>query len=199
MKVTQVAPGAMSDVKDMAEWRRRVLSRDGDACINCGRTEKLAVCFVIPVEAGGKLRISNGVTVCRTCRLAADSVRALPQRIDNKTPINFLISRGLHKAVHEFVHGEEAGDRRPRFGSVSALLRAMISSYIMHPGMYEDLQSWQDDGSDVKVNGWVDGAQYEIFKTMCKEIGTSYTDALKSLLLVAVEGTLPMLPKGLRH
>jgi len=64
----------------------------------------------------------------------------------------------------------------------------MITSFITQPELYEDLQSWQDAGSDVKVNGWVDGAQYEVFKGMCQERNLSYTDALKGLLLVAVDG-----------
>jgi hypothetical protein len=67
----------------------------------------------------------------------------------------------------------------------------MISSYITQPELYEDLQSWQDTGSDVKVNGWVDGLQYQIFKGMCKNKGISYTDALKGLLLVAIDGYQP--------
>lgn len=109
----------------------------------------------------------------------------LPQRIDNKTPINFLISDGLHKTVNKYVHNGS------KFGSVSALMRSMISSFITQPELYEDLQSWQDIGSDVKVNGWVDGLQYQIFKGMCRGKGISYTDALKALLLVAVDGYQP--------
>jgi len=106
----------------------------------------------------------------------------LPQRIDNKTPINFLISDNLHKVVNKYVHNGS------KFGSVSALMRSMISSFIAQPELYEDLQSWQDEGSDVKVNGWVDGLQYQLFKNMCRAKGISYTDALKALLLVAVDG-----------
>ena len=180
--IIEIGPGVMSDVSDIKEWTDKVLERDQRSCINCGRSKKVAVCFIVPIEAGGKLRISNGATVCRQCRLAAESVRVLPTRIDNKTPINFLISGVLHKAVYAYVHNGS------RFGSVSALLRAMIASFITHPELYEDLEQWQDDGSDVKVNGWVDGHQYEVFKSMCQDRGITYTDSLKSLLLVAVEG-----------
>ena len=67
----------------------------------------------------------------------------------------------------------------------------MISSFIAQPELYEDIQGWQDVGSDVKVNGWVDGLQYQIFKNMCRNKGISYTDALKALLLVAVDGYQP--------
>lgn len=181
----EIRPGVMSDVKDIEEWKQRVLERDGGACINCELTKRVAVCFVIPPDAGGKLRVSNGVTICRGCRIAADGARALPQRISNKTPINFLMSTKLHQWVHSYAHNGS------QFGSVSALLRAMITSFITQPELYEDLSNWQDAGSDVKVNGWVNGAQYEIFKNMCHERSMSYTDALKGLLLVAVEGYNP--------
>jgi len=66
-------------------------------------------------------------------------------------------------------------------------MRAMIASFITQPELYEDLQNWQDSGSAVKVNGWIDGSQYEIFKSMCRDRGLSYTDALKALLLVAID------------
>lgn len=169
----------------LAEWKTKVLDRDGGSCVNCSGQDKVAACFVVPVEVGGNLRVSNGVTVCRECRIAAESSRILPQRIDNKTPINFLISDGLHKTVNQYVHNGS------KFGSVSALMRSMISSFITQPELYEDLQSWQDAGSDVKVNGWVDGVQYDVFKGMCRGKGLSYTDALKGLLLVAIDGYEP--------
>lgn len=174
------------DTAGIEEWKIKVLERDGRSCVNCGSNEKVAACFVVPVEVGGTLRVGNGVTVCRECRIAAESSRVLPQRIDNKTPINFLISDDLHKVVNKYVHNGS------KFGSVSALMRSMISSFITQPELYEDLQSWQDAGSDVKVNGWVDGLQYEVFKGMCRNKGISYTDALKGLLLVAVDGYQPM-------
>lgn len=176
------SPGPMSDVVDLRDWKQRVLARDQGQCVNCSSARQVAACFVIPPEVGGHLRVSNGISVCRTCRLAADSTRVLPQRIDNKTPINFLISSALHQSVHSYVRNGS------RYGSVSALMRSMISSFITRPEQYEDLQSWQDEGSDVKVNGWVDGQQYEVFKGMCRARGLSYTDALKALLLVAVDG-----------
>ena len=166
----------------IAAWKTKVLARDNRTCVNCLSTTNVAAWFVVPLEAGGHLNIGNGVTVCRDCRIAADSKRALSQRIDNKTPINFLISDSLHRIVNQYVHNGS------RFGSVSALVRSMISSYIAQPELYEDIQSWQDLGSSVKINGWIDGAEYETFKGMCRSKGISYTDALKGLLLVAIDG-----------
>lgn len=176
--------GPMSDVSSIKDWKEAVLARD-ECCVNCTSPSKLAACFIVPPEVGGHIRVSNGVTVCRECRLRADSARVLPHRIDNKTPVNFLMSQSLHQVVHKYVHNGS------RFGTVSALMRTMISSFITQPELYEDLQNWQDDGSAVKVNGWVDGAQYEVFKSMCRDRGLSYTDALKALLLVAIDDYEP--------
>lgn len=178
-------PGPMSDVSSLRDWKDKVLARD-EVCRNCGSHQKIAACFVIPPEVGGHLRVSNGIVLCRECRIKAESARVLPQRIDNKTPVNFLMSGVLHKTVHKYVHNGS------RFGTVSALMRAMISSFITQPELYEDLTNWQDAGSDVKVNGWVDGAQYEVFKGMCRDRGVSYTDALKALLMVAIDGYDPI-------
>jgi 5-methylcytosine-specific restriction endonuclease McrA len=183
--VSDQRPNSSPETFSLQAWKAEVLDRDSRQCVNCGGEDKVAACFVVPVEVGGNLRVSNGVTVCRECRIAAESSRVLPQRIDNKTPINFLISSSLHKVINQYVHNGS------KFGSVSALMRSMISSYITQPELYEDLQSWQDDGSDVKVNGWVDGLQYQTFKGMCKSKGISYTDALKGLLLVAIDGYEP--------
>jgi hypothetical protein len=173
------------DESVLSEWKRLVLARDGNRCANCERERQVAACFIIPPEVGGRMRPQNGVTLCRECRIAAEGARVLPQRIDNKTPINFLISRELHEIVDKFAHNGS------KFGSISALVRRMISSFITEPELYEDLHLWQDHGSEVKVNGWVDGSQYEVFKHMCQDRNMSYTDALKSLLLVAVDGYEP--------
>lgn len=167
---------------DVSGWKNDVLARDGGACCNCGSKLKVAACFIVPPEVGGKVKPSNGVTLCRECRISAESARVLPQRIDNKTPINFLISKRLHESVDSYVHNGS------NFGSISALVRRMISSFITEAELYEDMSQWQDNGSEVKVNGWVDGTQYDVFKRMCQERGISYTDALKSLLLMAVDG-----------
>jgi hypothetical protein len=177
--------GPMSDVDDVVEWKEKVLERDSSKCVNCDRHKRVAVCFIVPPEAGGNLRVSNGVVVCRDCRIASESARVLPARIENKAPINFFVSRRLHTHVDSFVHNGS------KFGSVSALVRRMIYSFITEPDLYEDLKQWQDRGSEVRINGWVDGTQYGVFKEICSGLGMSYTDALKGLLLVAVEGYEP--------
>ena len=183
--VIEGRPGPMDDVQNVAEWKIRVLERDGNKCVNCERAVRVAVCFIVPPEAGGNLRVSNGAVVCRECRISSESARVLPVRIENKAPINFFVSRKLHTHVSSFVKNGS------KFGSVSALVRRMINSYITEPDLYEDLAQWQDRGSEVRINGWVDGTQYGVFKEACSGMGMSYTDALKGLLLVAVEGYEP--------
>lgn len=183
--MVEIKPSVLSDVKTVNEWKSKVLDRDGHQCVNCTSKINLAPCFLIPPEAGGKLITTNGATFCRGCRLAAEEARVLPTKIDNKTPINFLISKELHHAVETFVHNGS------NFGSISALVRKMITSFINEPELFEDLKLWQSEGSDVKCNGWVPGHQYSVFRTMCQERDISYTDALKALLLVAIDGYSP--------
>jgi hypothetical protein len=178
----QIRAGHLSDVKTLEEWKQKVIERDKGECVNCTNVGKVTACFIIPPEVGGKLRTQNGVTVCRDCRIAAEGARVLPTRIDNKTPINFLISAKLHKVVMDYASNGS------NYGSVSSVVRGMMNSFIASPELFEDMALWQDIGSDVKVNGWVDGNQYELFKNMCNDRGISYTDALKSLLLMAVDG-----------
>lgn len=172
--------GHMSDVSSFSEWKSCVVSRDGGLCVNCESTELVSACLVVPYEVGGKLRTSNGVTLCRECRKSLYSSRVSTGRIDNKTSINFLISNRLHKDIVNFT-------RDSKFGNVSSLLRAMIDSFISDPDAYEDISSWQDHGSEVKINVWVDGSKYNKFRNICKDRGISYTDALKALLLVAID------------
>ena len=183
--------GPMSDVADIVEWKEKILERDGSKCVNCEKKTRIAVCFIVPPEAGGHLRTANGVVICRDCRISSESARVLPARIENKAPINFFVSRNLHTHVDGFVHDGS------KFGSVSALVRKMIHSFITEQDLYEDLAQWQDRGSEVRINGWVDGSQYEAFKAICSERGMSYTDALKGLLLVAIEGYEP--PTSAKH
>lgn len=169
-------------ISRMDQWKRQVLDRDGSCCVNCEKKSRIAPCFIVPPEAGGRVRMQNGVTLCRDCRIATESARVLPLRIDNKTPINFLISSKLHEIVERFAHNGS------KFGSISALVRRMIHSFINEPELYEDVGQWQDGGSDVKINGWVDGAEFGRFKVICQERGMTYTDTLKALLLMAIDG-----------
>ncbi len=165
---------------DLSEWKRAILERDGSACVNCERTRNIAVRFIVPFEVGGRIRPSNGVTLCRDCRIQSEGAQVMPQKIDNKTPINFFISRNLHDTVNKYAEVSN-------FGNISALIRSMIMAFITSPEQFEDLTLFQDHGSDVKINGWVDGSQYTLFKQLCAYRGVSYTDAFKSLLLIAID------------
>jgi hypothetical protein len=167
----------------LVEWKLKVLERYGNKCANCERTRQIACCMIIPAEAGGRIKPENGVVLCRECRIAAEGARTLPLRIDNKTPINFLMSKTLYTKIDNFVHISSS------FGSISALVRRMISSYIIDNEMYSDLELYQDasDEESVKINGWTNGLQYEVFRNLCQERNMTYTDTLKALLMIAME------------
>ena len=169
-----------NDQELLLKWKREVLARDNNTCVNCDRARHTAACFIVPPEVGGRIRPSNGVTVCRDCRILAEGSRVLPQRIDNKTAINFLISPMLHKSVEEY-----AG--KSNFGNISSLVRHMISAFITSPELFDDISLYQDDGSSIKINGWVDGNSYDVFKRMCGERNISFTDCFKALLMMAVD------------
>lgn len=166
--------------KELIDWQKKVLQKDDHQCINCARKTNIAVSFVVPPEVGGQMIASNGVTLCRYCKRAADNARTLPHKIDNKTPINFLISRKLHNRVDDFV-------KNSNFGSLSALIRYMIAEFISNPDSFDDLAIYQDEGSDVKINSWIDGDKYKQFKAICQIRNISYTDAFKGLLQVAMD------------
>jgi hypothetical protein len=170
--------------KDLKEWKVNVLTRDQERCVNCGLSDRVAAVFIVPREAGGKLLTSNGATICRNCRIASEGIRMNPVKIEQKTPINFFISEKLHSSLNEFVKANT-----PNVGSVSGLIRRMMNSFITDYDLYPDIAQWQDqDGADVKINCWVNGASYTVFKMLCQELNLSYTDALKGLLLMAIAG-----------
>ena len=166
----------------LLEWKKQVLQRDGNACINCEKQNHVAPCFIVPPDAGGRIKLSNGVTLCRDCRFQAEGSRILPTKIDNKTAINFLMSRELHESVNAYAS-------ESNFGGISSLVRHMMLTFITNPEQFEDISLWQDPGTDpaaIKVNGWVSGVQYEVFKRLCNERNLSFTNVFKGLMMVAV-------------
>lgn len=47
--------------------KRRVLERDGYACVQCGATAPLEVDHIVPLAGGGSNEMSNLRTLCRAC------------------------------------------------------------------------------------------------------------------------------------
>lgn len=178
MTLIDNAVDSAEEARKLIAWKKAVLARDANSCVNCLRKTNIAVSYVIPPEAGGELRVSNGVSICRQCRVAAESVKTPASKIDNKTPLNFLISRKLYNQVKDYCDDKSI--------SISALIRQMISLFIKYPEQFEDLELFQDPGSEIKVNAWCDGDEFSTMKKMCQDKNVTLTNTLKSLLLMAI-------------
>jgi 5-methylcytosine-specific restriction endonuclease McrA len=61
---------------DGAQWKRiraAVRRRDGNACVVCGRTDRLSVHHLVPARLGGHDSMDNLVTVCVLHHRQADA------------------------------------------------------------------------------------------------------------------------------
>jgi hypothetical protein len=93
------------------------------------------------------------------------------------------MSRGLHDRVQALI------SRTNGFTSVGALVRYMMSQYVLDPGRYDDLTLYQDRDNDVRSSVWADRGTYATFQTLLSKAGLTVTDAVKSLLM-AYEATV---------
>jgi 5-methylcytosine-specific restriction endonuclease McrA len=48
-------------------WRREILIRDNNKCVNCGATESLEIDHIFPISKGGKTEIVNLQVLCKKC------------------------------------------------------------------------------------------------------------------------------------
>jgi 5-methylcytosine-specific restriction endonuclease McrA len=60
------------DRAKQASFRRRVLNRDGHRCVDCGSTDDLRACHLIPLSQGGGYNTDEGVTRCGDCDRRTD-------------------------------------------------------------------------------------------------------------------------------
>ena len=170
-------------------WRSEVLAKHGGTCANCGGGDKVEPRMILPEEAGGSLDPSNGVALCRPCDIALEATLARRQA-PNRRPVNFWVSSDLYERL-KTING---------FGSISQLVRHMMSYYIVMPSRFEDLAMYQDDGKEVKINVWANSKDYQTFKEMVRREGVTVTDALKSLLVLYGTDVDPRLkPRGEAH
>jgi hypothetical protein len=169
-------------------WEAAILERARDKCSNCGSTHKVRVCMIVPLEAGGKLLLENGTTLCRACEMAAEVVtRASPGGAER--PVNFWVSRRLYDKI-KALNG---------FTSTGSLVRFLMGKFVTDAERFDDLAQWQENGSDVKINVWVDRKIYETFKTTVSDRGMTVTDALKALIRVYEEETDPRVKRTEKH
>lgn len=164
---------------DEALWRTKVLERHHHACGNCGSTDRVQVHFSVPLAAGGTLAVTNGYVLCRACEMACEIAKK-PSGAARR-PINFWVSKHLYDLLDSLT----APGRR--FSSMGGLIRYLITLYTTSPGRFDDLPNYQDRGTDMKVNAWVDRDAYETFKALLDTCGVTVTDALKGLILLYSE------------
>lgn len=152
-------------------WESLVRDRYQGICGNCGGDGHLAVKMIVAEESGGQKIPSNGVLLCRACDLASEAL--LKTDIHNsRRLVNFWISHELYNWMQT----------KTGFESMGALIRYLMLKYIENELRFEDLEQYQDEGSDVKVNIWVDHDKYRSFKELLNARGMTVTKAFKSLL-----------------
>jgi len=174
-------PGKMTDAQKYALWEQKVLERAKDKCSNCGSTHKTRVKMIVPAEVGGQLSFENSSVLCRACEMAAD-VAGRSATGSAERPVNFWVSRRLYNKIKE-LNG---------FSSTGSLVRYLMSKYVTDQSRFDDLAQWQDEGSDLKINIWVDRSIYETFKTTVNAEGMTVTDALKALIRMYEDEAEPL-------
>jgi|WetSurMetagenome_2_1015567.scaffolds.fasta_scaffold19125_3 hypothetical protein len=159
-------------------WATQVFEACRGRCSNCGSDDRLRVEMIVPETAGGRKLVSNGTLLCRTCTLAREigERRPYPASGEHTRPINFFVSRGLHNKLGNGLATDNG------FRSVSSLVRFLMTRFVGDPDRFDDLEMFQDPGSDVKINVWVDRDIYDRFKAIADRMGMTVTDALKGLI-----------------
>jgi len=90
--------------------------------------------------------------------------------------VNFWVSRRLFDRIQEGLQTYKA------FNSMGSLVRYLISKYIEDESRFDDLELYQDEGADSKLNVWVERDRYDTFKVLLDKRGMTVTDAIKSLI-----------------
>jgi Holliday junction DNA helicase RuvB len=68
--VDGTSPDAERDRTVPAALRRKVLAREGNACLACGCRHRLQAHHVVPFSEGGTTTLDNLITLCRRCHAA---------------------------------------------------------------------------------------------------------------------------------
>lgn len=133
----------------------------------------------------------NFALLCRSCEMAADSVTSKHPDKDQRL-INIWVSRPLYDRIQTSL-GKKTG-----FSSMGALVRYLITKYQEDPTRYDDLDMYQDEGSDAKINLWVNKEVYDKFKRSISAKGYTVTSTVKSLICMyhAHEVTLETTTNG---
>jgi len=178
-----IDPESLTDEQKQKMWETFMLERCQDRCSNCGSDHKVRVKPIVPFEVGGKLSTENASVLCRACEMASD-VAGLGSTGSAERPVNFWVSQRLYKRIKE-LNG---------FSSTGSLVRYLMSKYVAQAETphFDDLDLWQEKGSDVKINVWVDKQIYMTFKEVVNARGITVTDALKALIRMYEEEAEPL-------
>lgn len=173
---TEILTATPSDREEM--WATQVWEACGGRCSNCGSEHRVKARMIVPEESGGKRIVTNGTLLCRTCELATaiSTRKPSPASGEHTRPINFFVSTELHSKLRNGLASDYG------FRSVSALVRFLMSKFVGDSDRYDDVVLYQGDGSDVKVNVWVDIDMYDSFKALTDRNGMTVTGTLKGLL-----------------
>lgn len=148
----------------------------GGRCGNCGSTERCRAVLVRPEAVGGRRVLTNAAYLCRACELAP----AADDRGTRRTLVNLWMSAALHQRIHREAAGDGGGV------SISARARHLVALYLEGPPeRFDDLALYQDNGTDTRLFVWLDGDQYEAFKTRIRAQGLTVTTALIGLFLLS--------------
>lgn len=161
-----------------SQWILEVFERYNNKCSNCGAEYSLHARMIVPEEAGGKYVVENGVVLCRVCEMAASASLHAKTKGRERRPINVWISRALHGKL------QNALTERNGFSSMGSLVRSLMQMMVEEQGQFDDLSNYQDQGSDVKINVWVDTEVYDDFKKIVGDQNLTVTDAIKGLIMM---------------
>jgi hypothetical protein len=78
---------------------------------------------------------------------------------------------------------------------MGALIRSLIEMYVENEDRFDDLEQYQDNGSDIKINIWIDIDVYSQFKEKVNARNMTVTDAIKSLVTVFEAQAWPISPR----
>jgi len=166
-------------------WRNSVWDAHKGCCAGCGGDEHVVVLMTVPEEAGGKLVLENGTTVCRVCQVASKAIEKASEGKQNRRPINIWVSKDLYERLNVSL------DSGHGFRSMGSLVRFMMGLVVTDAKRFHDLPLYQDTGSDVKINLWVERPVYDEFKAVLSEMDMTVTGAIKGLLLMYVSDAEP--------
>lgn len=176
---------------DRRFWSQGVLEAAKGLCANCGSEHKVSPRLIVPEAVGGKLTLRNSVVLCRACELASGMA---PKKVgeEGRRLVNIWVSDRLYQKLQE---RKDKGHT----ASMGALVRFLMAQYVANQPRYDDLSQYQDSGSDVRLNVWVDADLYASFKTLVDRQGLTVTSALKSLFCMYETEASPLVEAGRRN